>query len=558
VSEQTKSSSAKSGILRGAGVVAANTLLSRILGLVRESVIAAVFGAGGLTDIFFTAFRLPNMLRNLLGEGSLTKSFLPQFTRARAESQEEAETVASIVYTFLLLILAVITIVFTVFAKYVIMVFAPGFMADPEWFNLAVILTQVMFPYCFFIILVAFTQGILNSYKHFFSPAFSPVILNTIIIIAALALTPLMPEGFEIFSLAIGVLVAGVLQLAFQIPFLRRYGTFFRLNFNFRHPRVIQIALLFFPTLFGSSIYYLNLLISNSLASLIGVGAISYLFWAQRFFEFPLSITASPLNTAVFPYVAEYAAEGNMKKMGDTIGFGLRLVVLVSVPATAGLIFTARPIINLALQRGNFTAEAAAATAAALVAFSFGLFFYSFRNVLINVFFSLEDSKRPVYASGIHLIVFVAACLLLMNLTDLKHVSLALASSIGVSVDAILLLWWLRRRVDKSVKVAAGVPQTLIKTIIASVLMSVPGYFMINYTRLDWSAPADLANIGDVGLKVALLSGTVVVCTVVFWLAARTMRIPDIAVLENIAARIFTKLKTKILGARSPLPPGEG
>jgi putative peptidoglycan lipid II flippase len=317
--EQTK-------VAKAASVVGAATMLSRVFGFIRDVVVAAFFGTSAAADAFFVAFRIPNLLRRLLGEGSLTVAFVPVFTQYLTQkSKEEAAELANVVFTVLSIILVFVSLLGVIFSPWIVMAMAPGFADTPDQFALAVYLNRIMFPYIFFISLVALCMGILNSLRHFAAPALSPVTLNISMIAATLLLHPYFSE--PIFALAIGVMVGGVTQLAMQWPFLVKMGIRLKPNFNFRHPGLRQIGYLLLPTLIGSGIYQINILIGTILASLLPKGSVSYLYYADRIVELPLGVFAIAIGTAALPSLSEQVSRGSFAEMKKTISLDRKSVV---------------------------------------------------------------------------------------------------------------------------------------------------------------------------------------------------------------------------------------
>src|SRR5512136_1328741 len=306
--------SENSRVVRAAGVVGMATMLSRVFGFLRDMIVAGLFGAGLTTDAFFVAFRIPNLLRRLLAEGSLTVSFVPVFTEyLRNKTREEALELADITFTALSIILVAVSLLGVLFSPLIVTVMAPGFARMPAQYELAVFLTRLMFPYILLISLVALCMGILNSLRHFAAPALSPVVLNVAMILAALTLRGFFRE--PVVALAVGVMAGGVLQLAMQWPFLVRMGVRLKPNFNFHHPGIRRIGILLVPAAFGAAIYQINIFISTILASLLASGSVSYLYYADRVVELPLGVFAIAIGTATLPSSSEQATGGHFEDM---------------------------------------------------------------------------------------------------------------------------------------------------------------------------------------------------------------------------------------------------
>jgi len=431
-------------VAKAAGVVGLATMLSRIFGFIRDMVVAGIFGAGLVTDAFFVAFRIPNLLRRLLAEGSLTVSFVPVFTEyLKQRSREEALELANVVFTALSIVLVVVSIAGVIFSPLIVTIMAPGFLKNPEQYELTVLLTRFMFPYIFFISLVAMCMGILNSLRHFAAPALSPVVLNISMILAALLLGDLFAE--PIYALAVGVMIGGVLQLAMQWPFLIRMGVRLKPDFHFRHPGLKRIGLLMMPAAFGAAIYQINVLIGTILASLLPKGSVSYLYYADRIVELPLGVFAIAVGTAALPSFSDQVARGEFDDFKKTISFSLRLILFITIPATVALLALRVPILSVLFQRGAFDAASTIQTADALLYYTLGLWAFSVIRIIVSAFYSLQDTRVPMKAAIVALIVNVVCSVLLMS--PMKHGGLALATSIASAVNVIMLGIILKKRI---------------------------------------------------------------------------------------------------------------
>ena len=458
--------SENSRVVRAAGIVGTATMLSRVFGLIRDTIVAGFFGAGFATDAFFVAFRIPNLLRRLLAEGSLTVSFVPVFTEyLRNKTREEALELANITFTALSILLACVSLLGVLFSPLVVTVMAPGFVKAPSQYDLAVFLTRFMFPYIFLISLVALCMGILNSLRHFAAPALSPVVLNLAMILAALTLRDFFEE--PIVALAVGVMAGGVLQLAMQWPFLIKMGVRLKPDFHFRHPGVRRIGLLMLPAAFGAAIYQINIFVGTILASLLPAGSVSYLYYADRIVELPLGVFAIAVGTATLPSFSDQVAQGRIDELKRTIAFSLRLILFITIPATVALIALRVPIISVLFQRGEFSAQATILTAQALLYYTVGLWAFSVIRIIVSAFYSLQDTRSPMKAAIVALIVNAAFSVALMF--PLKHGGIALATSIASAVNVGMLWMILNRKVgtilDSQFYLSLG------KTLLASLVM---------------------------------------------------------------------------------------
>lgn len=457
-------------ILKAASVVGLCTFFSRIFGLLRDVVIALIFGAGMQTDAFFVAFRIPNLFRRLVGEGSLTVAFIPVFTRyMETHSKEEVRRfIGSSLYFFSLLLLA-ITILGVLAAPLLVGVFAPGFVED-RGFQLTVNMTRLLFPYLFFIGLVALSMGILNSVHHFIAPAISPVWLNLSIILSALILTSYLDQ--PIYALVAGVLVGGVIQLLFQVPFLRWYGFLPEIKAPLTDKAVWDVALLMVPSIIGVGVHQLNILVTTRFASMLPSGSVSYLYYADRLVEFPLGIFGIALSTAALPSMSSQSAREDWDGFRGSLSHSLRLAAFISIPAMVGLMVLRIPLVRLFFERGEFTFEDTVNTATALFYYSVGLFAFSGVKILASAFYALQDTKTPVKVAVLALLTNVVSALLLMG--PLGHGGLALATSIASIVNFVLLIYLLEKRIGgidlKDLLVS------ICRTILASLTMGICVY----------------------------------------------------------------------------------
>lgn len=508
-------------VAKAAGIVGAATMVSRVFGVIRDMVIAAFFGASWMTDAFWVAFRIPNMLRRLLGEGSLTVSFVPIFTEyLQKKTREEALELASNAFTILSVILAVVSVLGILLSPWIVGLIAPGFIAKPEQFALAVFLNRLMFPYIFFIALVALCMGILNSFRHFTAPALSPVMLNIAMISAALALHDTFAE--PITALAVGVLIGGVLQLAMQWPVLLKFGVKFKFRFNLRHPGIKQIGLLMLPAIFGAGVGTINVFVGTILASTLPGGSITYLFYADRIMEFPLGIFAIAIGTAALPSFSKHVAAGQIDELKSSISFSLRLMLFLTIPAMVALMALNLPIISVLFQRGAFDAQDAIYTGQALFCYALGLWAFSVLRVFISSFYSLKDSKWPLKAAIITLIVNVLFSLALMY--PLKHNGLALANSISAAVNVLILAFVLRRKIGTFLDRTfyASVFKIIVSAVIMLGAIGLIEYFM------PWSTQASFKT------RLIYLISTVIAGAGVFFICAYLLKSPEIHALVNV------------------------
>jgi putative peptidoglycan lipid II flippase len=433
-------------VTRAAGVVGGATLMSRVAGFGRDVAVAYLFGAGPAADAFFVAFRIPNLLRRLFAEGSLTIAFIPVFTEELGrKGRAEAFYLARSAYGVLAAALLAACILGEIFAPQVVRAVAPGFTPGEGTFAMAVELTRWCFPYIFFISLVALAMGVLNSLGHFFAPAAAPILLNLCIIGAALTLSPLMDP--PVASLAVGVLAGGVAQLLLQIPYLRARGVPLLPAWDLKLPALRRIGRLMGPAAFGAAVYQLTIFINTVLASLLPAGSVSYLYYADRLIQFPLGVFALAISTAILPSLSRQAAEGRPGELVETMGYGLRLIMFISLPAMVGLMVLAEPLVLLLFARGEFGPAQAQATAGALLGYACGLWAFAGVRTAVSAFYALKDTKTPVVMAAAALAINVVASLALMG--PLAHTGLALATAIANAANLAGLLWLLRRRLGR-------------------------------------------------------------------------------------------------------------
>ncbi|MCX7634626.1 MAG: murein biosynthesis integral membrane protein MurJ [Syntrophales bacterium] len=511
-------------VVKAAGIVGMATMLSRIFGFIRDMVVAWFFGAGLATDAFFVAFRIPNLLRRLLAEGSLTVSFVPVFTEyLQQKGRREALELADVAFTALSVILVIISIAGVLLSPLIVAFMAPGFLKVPSQYDLAVLLTRFMFPYIFFISLVALCMGILNSLRHFAAPALSPVVLNISMIVCALALKDLFAE--PIFALAVGVMIGGVLQLVMQWPFLIRLGVRLRPNFSFRHPGVRRIGALMLPAAFGAAIYQINIFIATILASLLPEGSVSYLYYADRIVELPLGVFAIAVGTAALPSLSTQAAKGDIEDFKRTVSFSLRLILFITLPATAALIVLRQPIISVLFQRGAFDAAATVKTADALLYYTLGLWAFSTIRVVVSAFYSLQDTRMPMKAAVVALVINAVSSVVLMF--PLQHGGLALATSLASAVNVTMLFLVLRRRIGPFLE---GEFWTSVAKMAFSAAFMVVTLLLFD-VLLPWQQNGPFVE------RVSYLTGSIAVGMTVFFLSSWLLRSPELVQLVHVLRR---------------------
>ncbi|MBH0192974.1 MAG: murein biosynthesis integral membrane protein MurJ [Nitrospira sp.] len=429
-------------VVKSAGVIGIATFSSRILGFVRDMVLARVFGATPAADAFFIAFRIPSLLRELFAEGSMSSAFIPVFTEYRTtRSKQDTWELASAVFTTLLTIVTFVTIVGMVAAPWLVQLLAPGFQENPDKLALTTLLARIMFPYLLFVSLAALAMGILNSVRAFAVPAFSPLFLNVFIIVGALLVSPLLQE--PIIGVAIGVVAGGAAQFAMQLPSLKLRGLLFGFRFEPGHPGLRRIGTLMVPSLLGLSVTQVNLTVSTILGSYFSGGP-TYLFYGMRLIQFPLGIFGVALAMAILPTLSSQAARGALDELRTTLGFGLRMILFIIVPAMVGLILLRTPIVHLFFEHGTFTAQDTTATALVVLCYAIGLWAFGGVRIIVAAFYSLQDTKTPAVSAAVAVVANIVFSLLLMR--PLGVAGLAFATALAAMVNGGILVAVLNRR----------------------------------------------------------------------------------------------------------------
>ncbi|HEX9433805.1 MAG TPA: murein biosynthesis integral membrane protein MurJ [Burkholderiales bacterium] len=429
-------------LLRALVAVSSLTLVSRILGYVRDFFIARAFGAGLATDAFFVAFRIPNLLRRLFAEGAFSQAFVPVLAEYKnRQSPEETRQLVDGVSTALFLALVVTAALGVAISPVIVYLSAPGFAADPAKFELTVRMLRICFPYIAFISLVALAAGVLNTWNRFAVPAITPALLNVAFIVAALFLAKYFDP--PIVALAWAVFAGGVLQLAFQIPFLVRLGLLPRWRLDFSHPGVRRVLKIMLPATFGVSVAQISLLLNTIFASYLPSGSVSWLYYADRLMELPAGMLGVALGTILLPSLSKYHADSNREEYARLLDWGLRMTVLLAVPAAAALAVIAMPLVASLFHYGRFGADDAWMTCRALIAYSIGLIGMILVKILAPGFYARQNVRTPVKIGIVTLILTQ-----LMNLAfigPLQHAGLALAIGLGACLNAALLYRVLRR-----------------------------------------------------------------------------------------------------------------
>lgn len=485
-------------VAKAAGLIGVATFSSRILGFIRDMVLARLFGATAAADAFFVAYRVPNLLRELFAEGSMSAAFIPVFTEYHTRgTKREAWELASAMFTTLLTIVTLIMLLGIVSAPAIVWVLAPGFHDDPAKLALTTLLTQMMFPYLIFISLAALAMGILNSLRAFAAPALSPVFFNIFIIGCAVFVSPHMAQ--PIYGVAIGVVAGGAAQFAMQLPGLRARGMLMGFRYDPRHPGVKRVGQLLLPSLLGLSVTQVNITISTILASFFAGGP-TYLFYGMRLIQFPLGIFGVALATAILPTLSAQASRCAWDELRGTLGFGLRMILFIILPAMLGLILLRTPIVHLFFEHGTFTAADTQGTALAVLCYAVGLWAFAGVRIIVAAFYSMQDTRTPAFTAVGAVLVNLVLSLLFMD--SLRHAGLALATALSGMLNVTILVAVLNRRLGgvdwASIGISAG------RVVIASIPVSIACLWV---ARLDmwthqgeWIAKAIMLFVG-IGLS---------------------------------------------------------
>lgn len=527
-----------SRVARATSVVGSLTFLSRVTGLARDITIGYLLGAQSAADAFFVAFRIPNLLRRLTAEGALSAGFVPVLSDCLVNrGRRDVIEASRVIGTFAVLFLVLLTVSGLLLSGPLTRLFAPGFTATSEKFALTIWLVQIMFPGIFFVSLVAFAMGYLNTFRHFLAPAVAPVLLNLSIITSAFLLIPLLAQ--PVVALAYGVLFGSIAQFLFQIPFLRRHGFSWRPSLDFRNAALMKFLRLMGPAVVGAAVYQLNVLVSTILASLLEAGSVSYLYYADRLLQFPLGVFAVAVGTAALPSFSSLAARNDLPGLKATLCHSLRIVNFISIPASLGLMVIAVPAFSLFFQRGAFEAVDVFASARALVFLAIGLWAVSATRVLVPFFHAMQDTRTPVRVAFWTFVLNLCLSLALMGPVDvsvgentfarliaalaqgvgiinLSYAGLALANSVSATFQFAALMWLVTRRVGGFQW--GDYLSSLWRNLVAAVVMAGP--LLLLAGRMNWNAGSLFTQA--LGFVVLVLGGVVLYIT-----ATRLLGSPD-------------------------------
>ena len=458
-------------LIKSTRVISIATLASRILGFIRDVIIAKFFGTGARAQAFVVAFRIPNLLRRLVGEGSTNASVVPVLSGLSEQGKkEEFWQAASCLLNILLVLLAGLTLLGELFAPYIVRLIAPGFIKDPAKLYLTIRLTRLLFPYFLLIGLSAYTMAVLNSLKHFALPALAPCMLNISLIVSALIFCPRFKEPVD--ALVIGVLIGGILQLAIQVPLLIKKGLFKNARRGWIHPKVKEMGRLFLPCTLGIAVYQINIFVDTILASLSGIvgqGAVAALYYSYRIVQFPLALFGLALAQVAIPTMSGLVAQKDFSNLKKTVSFSLRSVFTMMVPATVGIMVLARPLISILFERGSFTSYSTDITSSVLLFYCLGLTGYAGIKILASCFYSLKDTLTPVKIASFTLIINIILNLILM--WPLKAAGLALATAISSTVNFILLLTILAKKMGEFPQIWTSLRKVIIAAFVMGLVL---------------------------------------------------------------------------------------
>jgi putative peptidoglycan lipid II flippase len=474
-------------LTKNASKTALGTTLSRVLGYLRDMLVANLFGAGLFADAFYMALRIPNLFRRILGEGSFSAAFIPVFSEyAHTKEKTETQKMLNSVFSILTLALLAVTVLGMIFSPLLVKVLAWGFSGEPEKMHLTIDLTRIMFPFVFFICLAAMLSAALNTLNSFFIPALVPSSLSVSEIIYVLALAPLLSPDNAIKGLGISVIFGGILHFVSQYPSLKALGYRLKFNFNFKHPAVKRIAFLMVPTIIGLSVDQINAFVDNICASFLQEGSVTALYYSNRLMQMPLAVFGLALATVSLPAMSKARAQGDIENLKKTLSQSVRFSIFILVPSAMGLMVIGLPIIRLLFEHGKFTFFASQLTNSALFYYSLGLPAYAASKIFANAFYAFCDTKTPVKTAFGAMILHVILCIVLMK--PLGVAGLALATALSSYVNAALLAVILRKKIGRiDLK---QIVYSSIKSFTAAAVMALAAFYAASlFTNLFISVP---------------------------------------------------------------------
>ena len=482
----------KSSIFKSATVVSFVTVISRIFGLIRDSILASALGASSINDVFNIAFEIPNFLRRVLGEGSLSAVIVPVFTeKMEKDGKESAWKFLSNAFNIILITTLIITALGIILSRYMF-IFWGGvkFVVKDEsgYLDLGANLTRIMFPYLTFLALTALLMGVLHSFKNFATPAFRSIVLNITVIIAAIIFRKGTPEKYA-YIFAWAVLAGAVLGFIILIPPVVRKGFRYSAIIDFKDSTLRKLFLLLLPSFYGLAISELNIVVDKNLANFIGPGCVTALSYSHRLIQLPLAIFAISLATVLLPSITRQVLSKNTTELKETTSFALRTHLLIMIPATVGLIVLSYPISQLIYERGLWTSEGTRKTAIALIFYSVGLVSFGSLRIVTSIFYAKQDMMTPVKLGVVGLVSNIILNLILMR-TPLKHGGLALATSIAATINLVLLLRVLSKEMGSFIN--RKIVITFTKTLLISVIMGIVCYLIYKFMEMGFSKGSTL------------------------------------------------------------------
>lgn len=531
--------SSKGKIARAAGVMSVATFISRILGFIRDMILARYFGATGTSDVFFVAFRIPNLLRELFAEGSMSSAFVPVLTEYQTKKGNgEANRLVRATFFFLLVVVGSLCIAGIIFAPAIVKAIALGWDTGSGKFASAVLLTRIMFPFLLCISLASVVMGALNTRGVFFIPALAPAVLNVVTIICIVGLS--LQFTNPVIAAAIGVTVGGLVQFLFQLPSFFRHGFSFSkdvvagealpLPYKGIHPGLKRIGLLIIPMTAVLAVSQINIFISTILASYLEEGSISYLYYSMRLIQFPIGIFGVAMGMAVLPTLSEHAAKKQFGALKEDFSFALRLLFFITVPAMVGLIALRLPIVSSLFQHGEFSHAATVGTADALMFYSLGIWAIVGVRVLNATFYSMQDTKTPFKIMVCGVLLNIVCSLSLMG--PLKYNGLAFANSLAAMFNFIMLFYFLRKKLGGIG--ARRIVVSFLKIGLAAAVMGICGWFATQGAL--WTSS------GHTGQKAVLLAIAIFGCLGIYFFVAYLLRIEEMGYLvRKVKERISNR-----------------
>lgn len=519
-------------ITKSVGVLSIATATSRILGYIRDAYNAFLFGAGIVSDAFFVAYRIPNMLRDLLAEGALSSAFIPTFVDyLEKKGKEEAFRLANIVISLLIILFSLIILSGIVLAPYIVKIMAPGFI--PDAVNLTIKLSRILFPFIAFMGFASVFMGMLNSLKHSTIPALAPAVSNIVMILSGIFICPLFGSRTEeqIVGWAIGALFSGLIQVMVQLPSALKNGFKFNLLFDFKHKGIIRMTKIILPAIFSNSVGQLNIVLVNTvIASILGTATVTYLYYGFRLMQLPLGIFGVAIATATFPVISSHVARKEIHELKDTLSLSLRLNFFITIPATFGLISLSYPINNLLFHYGKFTEADTIATSYTAIFYTLGLSFTSCVKTLTPTFFALNDSKTPVKVGIVVILLNVFFSIILMQPLGFK--GLAIASSISALLNFTFLFLILREKIGRLDE--SKIIISVIKIIAGSILMALVCLLSSDFFGKNY----DLTKVSNriIQVFVSIVSGIIV-----FVLISILLKVKEIKIFINMLKRRISK-----------------